>query len=183
MSEELVDVVNEKDEVVGVATREEAHIKSLLHRIVEVWFYDSHKRVLLQKRSLKKKNLPGLLDFTVGGHVSSGETYEEALLKETREETGVVANVEDFTFVNVFIPQVHGSINDLRLHIRKTYLYPFKGTIQDLSFDAEEVGGFAWWEIDDLIAEIKAKPDRFVPFAKHQTTFDILEMIKTKTHS
>lgn len=183
MSEELVDIVNEKDEVVGVATREEAHKQTLLHRLIEVWFYDRRGRVLLQKRSLQKTNLPGLLDFTVGGHVSSGESYEEGLLKEVREETGVLDSHEKFKLVKTFVPQTDGDVNDLRLHVRKTYLYLFEGDFEKLSFDAAEVAGFEWWDIDELVVTIQKNPELFVPFMKHRTTLEVLQKIKSYHNS
>ncbi len=45
--------------------------------------------VLLARRSLKRKAYPGLWSFP-GGHVETGETLEEALVRETGEEIGIV---------------------------------------------------------------------------------------------
>lgn len=179
MPEELVDIVNENDEVVGVATREEAHEKMLLHRLVDVWFYNLHGQVLLQRRSKLKKSLPGLLDYTVGGHVSSGETYEEGLLKEVREETGVTSPLDRFILVKTFMPHADGNVDDLRLHARKAYLYLFEGDIQSLSFDLNEVESFEWWDIDILIETLKMQPEMFSPFLSHRVNFEILGIAKT----
>ena len=45
--------------------------------------------VLLARRSPKRKAYPGLWSFP-GGHVEAGETLEEALIRETAEEVGIV---------------------------------------------------------------------------------------------
>lgn len=178
MSEELVDIVNEKDEVIGVVTRDEAHEKMLLHRLVDVWFYNSQGQVLLQRRSMAKKNLPGLLDYTVGGHVSSGETYEEGLLKETREETGIIAPLDRFILVKKFMPHADGNLDDLRLHARRAYLYFFEYEVSSLSFDADEVESFEWWDIDELLKTLKVRPEMFSPFLSHRANLEILEIAK-----
>ncbi|MGP7795309.1 NUDIX domain-containing protein [Sphingomonas sp. CLY1604] len=44
--------------------------------------------VLLAKRAAHKRTYAGCWDF-VGGHVEPGETPEQALIREVREETGV----------------------------------------------------------------------------------------------
>ncbi|TAJ88528.1 MAG: NUDIX domain-containing protein [Reyranella sp.] len=45
--------------------------------------------VLLARRSPKRKAYPDLWSFP-GGHVEAGETLEEALIRETGEEIGIV---------------------------------------------------------------------------------------------
>lgn len=48
---------------------------------------DSAGRVYAHRRSLECKLFPGCWDV-IGGHVESGETLREALVREVREETG-----------------------------------------------------------------------------------------------
>ena len=52
--EEMLDIVNENDEVIGEALRKHANTDpTLIHREVNIIIYDSMKRVLLQNRSKK----------------------------------------------------------------------------------------------------------------------------------
>ena len=46
-------------------------------------------RLLLGRRALHKRICPGLWDI-IGGHVEAGESAEQALTRELREEIGVV---------------------------------------------------------------------------------------------
>jgi isopentenyldiphosphate isomerase len=89
MSEETLDVVNERDEVIGQQTRHEAHRLGLLHRAVHVLVFNSRGQVFLQKRSLKKDRQPGLWDSSASGHVDSGENYDACAVRELREEIGL----------------------------------------------------------------------------------------------
>jgi isopentenyldiphosphate isomerase len=92
MPEEYFDVVNERDEVIGRATRNEVHARGLLHRAVHVLVYNSKGQVFLQKRSMNKDRQPGLWDSSSSGHVDSGEDYDPCTVRELREELGLVVS-------------------------------------------------------------------------------------------
>jgi isopentenyl-diphosphate Delta-isomerase len=89
MSEEIFDVVNERDEVIGQAPRREVHARGLLHRAVHVLVFNSRGEIFLQKRSMKKDRQPGVWDSSSSGHVDSGEHYDETAVRELREELGL----------------------------------------------------------------------------------------------
>jgi isopentenyldiphosphate isomerase len=89
MSEEIFDVVNERDEVVDAKPRSVVHAQGLLHRAVHVLVFNSRGEIFLQKRSLLKDRQPGVWDSSSSGHVDSGETYDETAVRELREEIGL----------------------------------------------------------------------------------------------
>lgn len=86
MSEEIFDVVNERDEVIGQRTRREVHQLRLFHRAVHVLVFNSRGLVFLQKRSTKKDCFPGAWDSSASGHLDAGETYDACAVRELREE-------------------------------------------------------------------------------------------------
>jgi isopentenyldiphosphate isomerase len=92
MSEEIFDVVNERDEVVDRKPRSEVHRLGLLHRAVHVLVFNSHGDIFLQKRSMTKDRQPGLWDSSASGHVDSGENYEATAVRELWEEIGLRAS-------------------------------------------------------------------------------------------
>ncbi len=106
MSEEIFDVVDEDDHVVGQATRKEVHKQKLLHRVSNVFVFNSKGEMLVQKRSLSKDEYPGRFTSSVSGHLDAGETYEQAALREMYEEVGLVAPIE---FVQKFQGGSHNS--------------------------------------------------------------------------
>ncbi len=89
MAEELFDIVNDRDEVVGRAPRGEAHARGLRHRAVHVLVFNAAGQVFLQLRSLRKDTSPGCWDSSCSGHVDAGETYDAAALRELAEEIGI----------------------------------------------------------------------------------------------
>jgi isopentenyl-diphosphate delta-isomerase type 1 len=89
MTEEIFDVVNERDEVIGRKSREEVHRLGLMHRATHVLVFNKHDQVFLQKRSINKDRQPGLWDSSASGHVDSGEDYDACAVRELREEIGL----------------------------------------------------------------------------------------------
>ena len=89
MSEEIFDVVNERDEVIDRQPRSVVHRMGLKHRATHVLVFDSRGEVFLQKRSMKKDRQPGLWDSSASGHLDSGESYDACAVRELREEIGL----------------------------------------------------------------------------------------------
>lgn len=71
--DEIFDVVDEADRVVGRATRAVVHRDGLRHRAAHVFLLNSRGELFLQRRSL-----------------DAGESYVEAARRELAEELGVV---------------------------------------------------------------------------------------------
>jgi isopentenyl-diphosphate delta-isomerase type 1 len=83
-------LVDESGWVVGKATRSECHNGSKrLHPVVHLHVFNRRGDWLLQRRSATKDVQPGRWDTSVGGHVAFGETIEQALRREVREELGI----------------------------------------------------------------------------------------------
>lgn len=89
MSEEIFDVVNERDEVIGQAPRSEVHRRKLHHRAVHVLVFNARGELFLQKRSMKKDCYPGAWDSSASGHLDRGEDYDVCAVREVHEELGV----------------------------------------------------------------------------------------------
>jgi len=87
--DEIFDVVNDRDEVIGQSTRREVHARGLLHRAVHVLVFDRSGRVFLQKRSMAKDSAPGCWDSSCSGHLDAGEDYLTAAVRELGEEIGL----------------------------------------------------------------------------------------------
>ncbi|WP_066950899.1 NUDIX domain-containing protein [Streptomyces lushanensis] len=88
-ADEILDVVDENDRVVGRAPRGEIYAEGLRHRCVFVLVRDAEDRVFVHRRTAGKLVFPSLYDMFVGGVVGAGESYDEAALREAEEELGV----------------------------------------------------------------------------------------------
>jgi len=88
-ADEILDIVDEHDEVVGQARRGDAYAQGMRHRCTFIQVRDAQGRLFIHRRTPTKLVFPSLYDVFVGGVVGAGETYDEAALREAEEELGV----------------------------------------------------------------------------------------------
>lgn len=88
-ADELIDIVDENDRVIGQSPRGEAYARGLRHRCVFIQARDAEDRIFVHRRTPTKLVFPSLYDMFVGGVVGAGETYDDAALREAEEELGV----------------------------------------------------------------------------------------------
>lgn len=153
MMEEKFDVLNELGEFTGkIATREECHKKGLWHRAVYAFIIDDGK-ILLQKRSSKKKLWPNMWDVTVGGHVIAGEFGRQALIRETREELGIEINDDDIKYL-VGSTSINKQGDIINKHYNECYLITKHIDISDVKLQKEEVSEIRYFSKDELLKRI-----------------------------
>ncbi|MEU6306534.1 NUDIX domain-containing protein [Streptomyces chartreusis] len=88
-ADEILDIVDEQDRVIGRSPRGEAYAKGLRHRCVFIEARDAEGRLFVHRRTPTKLVFPSRYDMFVGGVVGAGESYDEAALREAEEELGV----------------------------------------------------------------------------------------------
>jgi isopentenyldiphosphate isomerase len=175
---ELLNIVDENDEIIGVATRTEIHEKGHLHREVSIQFITKNNEIILQHRGKNKDLSPDLLSAAVAGHVVVGDSYEETAIKEIVEETGLMVDGSELIFihkVNKLSNDISGKVNHV---FQARYLYIYDGDINDLKVEAEESEGFEVWPIDSLLNLNEADKKKFVPSLLHFVSNGLAQIIK-----
>lgn len=86
---EQVDIVDEQDRVVGLASRARMRAENLWHRTVAVLCVNSAGHVYLHQRSHDKDLFPGAFDAFVSGCVRAGDSYLDSARRELEEELGI----------------------------------------------------------------------------------------------
>ena len=93
---EILDIFNEKMELIGTAPRDVVHKEGYWHQTFHCWILTSHDNcnyLLVQKRAEFKKNAPNKLDISAAGHLLSGETKEDGI-REVQEELGIYVDFD-----------------------------------------------------------------------------------------
>lgn len=159
--EEFFDIVNERDEIIGRATRSQVHAQFLRHRAVHVWIFNSRGNFLLQKRSLTKDTCPGTWTSSVCGHVDAGESYQEAVAREIREEIGL-EKIPEFQEI-AYEPASSETFMEFTRIYRAESEGPFR-------FPPEEISELRWMPPNQITRLINEHPDDFAPLFRHLWT-------------
>ena len=143
--DEILEVVDEKGDMLKLAKRSEIHGNpSLIHRVVHVLVFDKKGRLLLQKRSLNKDVAPGKWDTSVGGHVNPGEDILEAAKREMKEELGISDCRLDYLYAYLFS-------NHIESELVSTFSCIYSGKF---FFNKDEIDEIAFWNMKNIIENL-----------------------------
>lgn len=142
--QELLDVVNDRDEIIGQIDRKD--MMSLRDRpgeylhVVELFLQRPNGDIYLPRRSPHKKIAPGGLDHSAAGHIMSGESYDQACIREVKEELGIDIATDELTFIAKIPPSPQ------LFYFRMFYLLR---TDKEPRLSPEHVE-FTWVKLNDL---------------------------------
>ncbi|MGF1452906.1 MAG: NUDIX domain-containing protein [Opitutales bacterium] len=153
--DELFDIVDGEDRVVGQATRAEVHAQGLWHRAVHILVFDASGRFLLQRRSRHKDTFPGTWTTSCAGHLDSGEDYAGAAIRELAEEVGVGARPGDLMDLGKSPPSPETGWEWIRV-----YAIVYNGFV---AAEPAEVAELRWVEPEELDQWMKGSPNDFAP--------------------
>ncbi len=144
----------------GCRLTEDSKPRSLVHRdgdlhpAVHVWIIkrrDMGVYVLLQKRADMKDTDPGCYDVSVAGHLSQGNEFRSAAVRETAEELGIKIHGSQLRHIgNLSSHTVTGDIDDNEYVA--VYIYREPVDEDGISLQQEEVSEVCWAEVDELLA-------------------------------
>ena len=157
---ELVILVDEQDNEIGLMEKLQAHKEGRLHRAISVFIVNNKRELLLQQRADGKYHSPGLWTNTCCTHPRQGESVRQAADRRLQEEMGMEAKLKKaFSFIYK-APMGNGLIEH-------EYDYVFIGNSnQTPKPDADEVKAWRYVDIDVLDKEMRLQPDRFTELFK-----------------
>jgi len=151
----FVNLVDEKDNLVGVMEKLEVHRKALLHRAISVFIVNSRSEWILQRRALIKYHSKGLWSNTCCSHPYPGETTLEAAHRRLAEEMGMQCHLHEiFTFL--YKESLDNDLTEFELdHI-------FVGVTDDYPvINNDEVMEWKAMSHSELKSEMKVNPELF----------------------
>lgn len=136
-STEKIDVLDQN----GLPTGETSdintiHNKGLIHGGIHVGLYTKQGGVVLEKRSSNIIFNPGLWDLSMGGVISSGETPEESLIRETKEELGITLELKDTQ--KLFVSEYNHYLSHYGFH-NHNFIHTYIAEVpEDIKFKLQE---------------------------------------------
>lgn len=159
-TEDIFDVVNERDEIISRAPRSTVHAQGLLHRAAHIWLFRPNGTLLMQKRSPHKDRFPLCWTSAVSGHVDSGETYLCAAIREYTEELG-----------STIVPPLkliakHHACQETDLEFVEIYSAHVSEE-QFPHFNTQEIDELRWFTREQLEQHLASHPSSFAPCFRH----------------
>jgi isopentenyl-diphosphate delta-isomerase len=153
MDEEIVDIIDLDGVILHQVKKTDAHKTGLLHRTVIADIRDSKGNWLLVKQAGHKQDA-GQYVVPVGGHVTAGESEEEALRREALEEVGLTDFEHELVGRTIFERKIIGR--------HENHYFTIFRIISDepLRLNNESVGYRAFPE-DELKKLLQEKPEQF----------------------
>src|SRR5258708_13969877 len=143
---ELIDVLTAEGRPTGIRKpKHEIHRDGDWHRAAHVWIVAPGGRFLVQRRSLRKENNPGLWDVSAAGHLSAGESASDAAIRETLEELGLQLAPRDLQFIAARRQESilnNNTYYDKEFH--EIFIVRLAVDIASLKLDAEVVAEVKW---------------------------------------
>ena len=152
-NQELVDIITPDNQVIGSKLKIDAHRDGDLHRIVIAELINEKGEYCFVRQATDRQDA-GQYVSPVGGHVSSGEEIESALIRESEEEVGITPDVYEFVGSTLYRRQVIGRDENQLFLIYNIY------TDQNPVLNHESVE-FRWFSLDEIKRTIRTDPNTF----------------------
>lgn len=158
--EEMVILVNEKNEPIGLMEKIEAHEKALLHRAFSVFIINDKKEIMLQQRAAHKYHSPLLWTNTCCSHQRENETNIQAGKRRMKEEMGMDVELKEaFSFIYK-APFDNGLTEHEYDHVMIGY------SNEDPVINPDEVADWKWVDTQSLRVDIKKNPENYTEWFK-----------------
>ncbi|HUG10749.1 MAG TPA: NUDIX domain-containing protein [Opitutaceae bacterium] len=154
VNEEIFDIVDENDRVIGQAPRSRVHAEGLRHRAVHVLVINPAGRMFLQKRADTKDNHPGVWDSSCSGHLAAGEDYAAAAVRELAEEIGIATDPPPREILAIRASVETGN------EFLRVYTCLHAGPVTP---DPVEISEGRWFDPDEIDRWVAARPEEFSP--------------------
>ncbi len=147
--EEILDLVNEKDEIIGQKGRTEVYKEGLRnYRVINCFIKNKEGKLWIPRRQPTKKLFPSGLDVGCGGHVSSGETYDEAFAKEMAEELNIDVATVTYRKLGFCSPHIDGSSSFMQVYEVNLDNVP--------NYNPEDFSGYEWLYPAEVLAKLES---------------------------
>lgn len=148
----MLDLVDDNDNVIGQEERNSA-FKNLRKniRVINIFIFNLEGKIIVPLRSANRRGFPNCYDFSVGGFVTSGDSYDETAYRELEEELGI--NNVVLEELGYFHPDELGTAC-----FSKLYKLKYDGK---LDYDKDGISEIFFYTPDEIIKKIKEDPKKF----------------------
>jgi isopentenyl-diphosphate delta-isomerase len=160
MMDDMVVLVNDRDEQLGVMEKMEAHRKAQLHRAFSVFIFNDKGEMLLQKRAVNKYHSGGLWTNACCSHPRPSESPSEAATRRLKEELGFVTQLQP-AFQFTYRAEFDNGLTEYEYdHV---YVGAHNGIIHP---NPEEVADYCFKSMDEIRSNLESHPHKYTEWFK-----------------
>jgi isopentenyl-diphosphate delta-isomerase len=147
-------VVDDNDNIIGNKDRELVDKEGLRYRVSALWIKNSQGQILLARRAYTKSHNPGKWGPAVAGTVEEGESYEDNIIREAKEELGL----KDLKLIKCLKIK---NDNEHKFYTQ-WFISIVNKNISDFKIQTDEVAEIKWFSKDELINKLENNPEEFL---------------------
>jgi len=160
MMNELLILVDENDNEIGMMDKLSVHQKGLLHRAFSVFIFNSNNELLLQQRANDKYHSAGLWSNTCCSHSNSSESTADSVKRRLKEEMGIEAETQ-FEFRFLYKADFENGLKEHELD----HVYFGKSDETPMP-DISEVMNWKYISLEKLAGNIPLHPENYTAWLK-----------------
>lgn len=143
--DEVMDLVDNDDQVLGTITRRQTNKLSptdqRFYRVSTAFVQNGRSQLWIPRRQPFKQLKPNGLDFSVAEHVKAGETYEQAVVRGFKEELLLDVKPDELTLL--------GKLHPIPGHFIFTAVFLYAAN--DIKrYNKQDYTGFEWLYPEEL---------------------------------
>lgn len=177
---DIVDVLNENGKPTGhTASITEVHERGFWHRAAHTSVINSKNEILVQLRAKTVINHPGEYDISTAGHLETGETPIQGVLREFKEELGKKLKEEDLVHIGEVSQEEHRT-GYIDKEWNDVFVVHKDIKINEFTIDPNEVELVKYISLNEFKEWVKNPKEH--KLVEHPKKFDLLlRYIDTKT--
>lgn len=148
-----IPIVDENDNIIEYRERDNRDLNAI-YRVSSLWATDTDGNILLARRAFNKSHDPGKWGPAVAGTVEEGETYEQNIIKEAKEEIGL----KDIKPIVGIKKRRNAKWN----YFAQEFLLTMPAGFNDFKIQEDEVAEVKWFSEKELRKELEKNPDQFL---------------------
>lgn len=185
-TEEQFDIYNEDGKWIGTAPRSEVHANGYWHKSFHCWLIrdtEEGRKLLFQKRVSGKDTFPSCYDITAAGHLSAGETVQDAS-RELEEELGLAIAYSQLTPLVEVKDELYGEVNGIPfkdLEISTVFGFNHTQPLYQYRLQQSEVQGLYEVLLSDMLDLFESKVKEVHAIGIHSQDEGNAEALFTET--
>lgn len=158
MRKESFAVVDDKDNYMHtVESKELLHRGDKLHRSIHLIIEVFGGKIIIQKKAPHTEN-GGKWSSAVSGHVRLGEKYQDAVVREAKEELGITIDMTDLINIAKISPSAETGNEFVAV-----YTYLLDPEKENVRIACDEVEELITCQLKDLIVDVEKNEQNYSP--------------------